>query len=282
MKLELYKTFAWITGASSGIGAEIAREAAKRGANLILSGRNLPALKAVAADCTALSARMGRTDAQHHLLPFDLGDRAARAAATQQALALSGGITLLVMNAGISQRARFEEMPPEAFDRVMEIDFFAPIDIVRRVLPSFIPGQGAGIVLVSSLVGLFGAPLRSAYSSAKHALAGFGSVLRSELLDRGVSVTTVYPGYVRTGIARAALDASGKPRGIEDPKIAGGADPARVARRILDAAVAGKADLRVAFTFESHFAIFMARHFPRYFAKLSTREVGKIQRREQS
>lgn len=280
MKLDIKGRWVWITGASSGIGTELALEAASRGARLILSGRNEEALNRVREDCEALSRSVGATGG-HEILRFDLLDPAARAASVLKALAVSGGVALLVLNAGISQRCGFEDMDPEAFNRIMELDFNAPVDIIRRMLPSWGSGGGetSGILLVSSLAGLIGAPRRTAYVAAKHALTGFGSVLRGEVAERGVSVTIAFPGYVRTGIARAALGADGRARGLEDPDIAGGADPREVARRILRATLAGKAEVKAAFTLESHFALFTSRHLPDLYARLAAGRGRKLSAR---
>lgn len=260
MKLNLRGRWVWITGASSGLGEAMAYDVARRGGRLVLSGRNVEALKRVAAACGP----------GHEILPFDLLDQSARAVAVNRALELAGGaFALVILNAGISQRSRFEDLSPEAFDTILELDFKAPVDLTRRLLPSMT--RNSGFVLVSSVAGLIGAPQRSAYSSAKHALAGFGAVLRAELYRRGISVTTAYPGYVRTGIDKAALDADGKSKGVEDPRIQKGADPAKTARQIVERAVAGKAEARVAFNFESHYAIFAARYLPDLYAKLASK-----------
>jgi len=272
MKIDIVDRWVWITGASSGIGREIAIEAARRGGRLLLSGRNEAALAETLAACEA--ARPG-DPGRHGILAFDLLDRPGRAAAVQRALALSGGFALVVLNAGVSQRARFETMKPEAFDLVMELDFAAPVDLVRRLLPSF--GRGpAGLVLVSSAAGLVGAPQRSAYAAAKHALSGFGSVLRCELADRGLSVTTVYPGYVRTGIAQAALGPEGRASGKPDPDIEAGADPAKVAQKILAAALARRPQLLVALSLEARLGLFLTRHWPSMYARLAAAKARRM------
>ena len=281
MKVDIGNRWVWITGASSGIGAELAKEAARLGARLLLSGRNREALAEIASDCEALSRSAGRAGG-HEILAFDLLDRAARAAAVQQALAMSGGIALLALNAGISQRSSFEDLSPEAFDRIMELDFNAPVDLIRRMIPSW-GGEKApvsGILIVSSLAGLIGAPRRSAYVAAKHALTGFSSVLRAELMERRVAVTTAFPAYVRTGIAKAALGADGNPRGVDDPDIEKGADPTKVAARLLRAALAGKAEIRAAFTLESRFALFATRHAPGFYARLAAGRGKSLARRK--
>jgi short-subunit dehydrogenase len=277
MRIDINKRWVWITGASSGIGAELAREAARRGALVLLSGRNLEALRAVQASCTKLSEAAGMGGG-HEILAFDLLDRAARGASVQQALAISGGFALVILNAGVSQRARFEDIPPEAFDRIMELDFNAPVDLVRRLLPSFDGRTPSGLVLVSSIAGLVGAPQRSAYAAAKHALSGFGSVLRSEVADRHISITTIYPGYVRTALAQAAIGADGKPSGRTDPDIEGGADPALVARQVLSSALRGNPQLIVAPSLEARAGLFLTRHWPSMYAGLAAAKSRRMAR----
>lgn len=273
MKIDIAGKWVWITGASSGLGEALAHEAAARGAGLLLSGRNTTALEGVAAACAAISKKAGFASA-HEILAFDLLDKAARAAAVQKALAISGGFALVILNAGVSQRSRFEDLDPAAFDRIMELDFFAPVDLVRRLLPSFPGNSKSGIVLISSLAGLMGVPLRSAYASAKHALTGFGAVLRAEVRERGIAVTTIFPGYMHTSIDKAAIGRDGKPVGKEDPNIQGGADPVKVATAVMAAALAGRPELRVAVTLQARVGLFLTRHFPRAATSMGVR-LGK-------
>jgi short-subunit dehydrogenase len=258
----------WITGASSGIGRAIALEAAAGGARIVLSGRRREVLDEVSAECRALGAQAGA------VLAFDLESAPARAEACEAAPGLLGPIDILVLNAGISQRSVFLETSPEAFDRVMNLDFAAQVDLVRRVLPAMVARGSGTLVAVSSVAGLCGLPLRPAYSAAKHALAALFQTLRAELRGSGLRIVTVYPGYVRTGVARNALAGDGSPMGAEDPRIEGGVDPAPVARRILDAALGGRTEVKVALDPNSRLAIFLSRRAPTIFARLSARHAG--------
>jgi short-subunit dehydrogenase len=260
MKRDLEGKRIWITGASSGIGRAMAIEAAGRGARLVLSARRQEALEETASLCAA---------AETAILAFDLADPTSRSAACAKALAAFGGIDILVLNAGMSQRATFVETSSEAFAAVMELNFEAPVDLVRHCLPAMVAAGSGSLVAVSSIAGLAGSPLRPAYSAAKHALAGFFQCLRSELLGSGLRVVTAYPGYVRTAIAHSALGPDGRPTGQEDPNIEGGADPAIVARSILNAALSGPVELRVAFDLKSRFGLFISRHAPMAWARLS-------------
>lgn len=258
----------WITGASSGIGRAIALEAAALGARIVLSGRNTETLDEVSRECASRGAQAAA------VLCFDLESAAARAEACDAAPGLLGPIDFLVLNAGISQRAGFLETSPEVFDRVMSLDFTAQVDMVRRCLPAMIARGSGCLVAISSFIGLAGMPLRPAYSSAKHALAGLFQNLRSELVGTGVRVVTAYPGYVRTAVARNALAGDGRPMATEDPHIEGGAEPAPVARRILRAMVGGNPELKVAFGLEHRLGLFLSRHAPSAWARLSAKHAG--------
>lgn len=258
----------WITGASSGIGRALALEAAALGARIVLSGRRQDALDEVSRECEARGAQAGA------VLCFDLEDPAARAEACEAAPGLLGPIDALVLNAGMSQRSTFLETKAEAFDRVMSLDFAAQVDMVRRTLPAMLSRGSGALVAVSSFAGLAGIPLRPAYSSAKHALAGLFQNLRSELSGTGLRIVTVYPGYVRTSVAHNALDGAGRPTGAADPRIEGGVDPAKVGRRILRAIEAGPTEVKVGFGLELRFGLFLSRRFPAKYASMTKRHAG--------
>jgi NAD(P)-dependent dehydrogenase (short-subunit alcohol dehydrogenase family) len=263
----------WITGASSGIGEAMAIEAARRGARLVLTSRRKPALEAVAAACARAAEASGSGAPTANVLEADLSDPAARAAACDAVLR-SGGVDVAVLNAGVSQRSSFLETPPGTFAAIMEVDFEAPVDMTRRLLPSMLERGSGALVAVSSLLGLAGAPLRPAYSAAKHALAGLFQSLRSELIGTGIRIVTAFPGYVRTPIDRAALGPDGEPMGIDDPHISGGADPGRVARRILDAALRGPVERKLALGPKLRLGLFLSRRIPSLWASMSARHVG--------
>ena len=191
----------WLTGASSGIGEAVAYALAARGARLILSARRVEKLQAVQAAC----ARPDR----HRILPLDLADPASLAAAVPQALAHGGAIDVLINNGGISQRAQAVETDLAVDRRIMEVNYFGTIALAKAVLPSMLERGAGHIAVVSSLMGKFSTPRRSAYAASKHALHGFFDALRAEVHHAGVRVTLICPGYVRTDISRHALTADG-------------------------------------------------------------------------
>lgn len=215
---------AWITGASSGIGAALARGLAAQGARLVLSGRKVVALEAVAADC-------GET----LLLPFESTDFAAIDPAVSRACEWSGGIDLLVNNAGISQRSLAVDTAFTVYERIITVDLLAPIALTQALLPHMVARGSGRIAMISSIAGKVGVPLRTAYCAAKFGLAGYGDALRAEVEHLGLMVHNIYPGSVRTDVSRNALTAAGAPRGVSDKAIDNGLDPAVAAAQMIEA-----------------------------------------------
>lgn len=227
----------WITGASSGIGEALAREAAARGAALILSGRRVEALNRVARDVGGDTL----------VLPFEATDYDALPEVVEASLAWRGGVDLLINNAGVSQRSLAVDTRFEVYRDLMEIDFFAPLRLTQLVLPDMIARGGGHIAVISSVAGKVGTPLRTGYSAAKHACIGYFDALRAELeASCGIRVTTIMPGYVQTNVSANALTGDGSPLGTTDGNIAAGIDPAVAARAIVDGLAAGAREIVVA------------------------------------
>ena len=229
---------AWITGASSGIGEALAKEYAARGVSPILSGRNVAELDRVAGEC-------GDT-ADPLVLPFEATDMDALDAASEQALGHRGRIDILVNNAGISQRSLAVNTDYAVYEKIVSIDLLAPIALTQKILPHMHERGSGRIIMISSVAGMVGSPLRTAYSAAKHGLIGYSDALRTEVEGAGLSVHVVAPGSVRTNVSRNALNADGSARGVSDKAIDEGLDPADVAKRIIDASEAGEREIIVA------------------------------------
>jgi len=157
----------WVTGASSGIGEGLARVLAARGANLILSGRNVYALEAVARDC-----------AEALVLPFEATDFEAVPGIVERAWSWKGRVDALINNAGISQRSLAIETVFAVYQRMIAVDLLGPIALTQALLPRMVKAGGGQIVAISSVAGFVGAPMRSAYSAAKHGLVGYHDVVR--------------------------------------------------------------------------------------------------------
>ncbi len=238
---------AWITGASSGIGAAMARALAADGAHVILSGRNEEALAEVAADCA-----IGNATAL--VLPFEATDHPAGVAAAEQAWAWaaqrSGGIDLLFNNAGISQRSLAVNTDYAVYERIIAVDLLAPIALTQALLGRMMARGTGRIAMVSSVAGKVGVPMRTAYSAAKFGLIGYADALRTEVTGEGLQVHVIAPGSVRTNVSRNALNADGSRRGVSDKAIDKGIDPADAAAAILAAMAAGEREIIVARGFE--------------------------------
>lgn len=268
----------WITGASSGIGRALAIEASRRGAKLILSGRNEEALRDTVLQCKKAHERATQgacaDNNLYSLLPFDLEDAHACDEAARRAQSLFGRIDILVLNAGVSQRATFAETSVDVFERIMHTNFNAPVALTRAILPEMRMRNAGMIIGISSLAGLIGAPLRTAYSASKHALAGFLSSLRAELYGSGIHVSLVYPGFVHTAISENALSGDGARHAHLDPLQEKGQDSSKTARIIWDRACAGVVDIKVAFNVNARLGIFLARHMPELFTRSISRHGG--------
>lgn len=225
----------WITGASSGIGAALAREWAHRGAAVILSGRDEARLTEVAQDC-------GET----LILPFDVRDEAALADATTKALAWKGGVDVAIANAGVSQRSRALKTDMQVYRDIIEIDLTAQIAFAQGLIGPMVERGSGALGFISSIAGKVGVPMRTAYSAAKFGLAGYADALRGELSQTGVSVHTIYPGSVATNVSRNALTADGTKRGRSDKAIEEGIRPEVAAKTMVDAIQAGAREIIVA------------------------------------
>lgn len=216
----------WITGASAGIGAALARAYARAGAALVLSARRVEALEAVRAQCLGLGA------ADAAVVPLDLARPDGHAAAVDRVVADFGRIDLLVNNGGISQRSLARDTVLDVDRRLMDVNFVGTVSLTKAVLPVMTRQRGGHIAVVTSLVGHIGTPKRSAYAASKHALHGFFDSLRAEVWRDDIAVTLVCPGFVRTDVSLNALAGDGRPHATMDRGQANGMDPDVCARKI--------------------------------------------------
>ncbi|MFZ9395086.1 MAG: SDR family NAD(P)-dependent oxidoreductase [Erythrobacter sp.] len=230
---------AWITGASSGIGAALAREWAARGAQVILSGRDEARLAEVAAGCRA-------TGQEALVLPFDVRDEAALAEANSMALAWKGHVDIAVANAGVSQRSQALKTDMTVYREIIEIDLIAQIAFTQGLIGHMAERGSGALLFISSIAGKVGVPMRTAYCAAKFGLAGYADALRAELSQKGVNVHVIFPGSIATDVSRNALTADGSKRGRSDKAIDQGIPPADAARTIIDAVGQGEREIIVA------------------------------------
>lgn len=181
----------FLTGASDGIGAALAVAFAREGARLALVARRVDKLEEV-----AQRVRLGGGEAI--VCPADVTVQAEVAAAVAQAVERFGGIDIVVANAGIGDHFKLEKMDADRIAHVMDVNFNGAARTIQAVLPTLLAAGRGHVVGVASPAGFRGLPGNGAYSASKAALSVFLESLRTSLAARGIRVTTVHPGFVRT------------------------------------------------------------------------------------
>jgi short-subunit dehydrogenase len=228
----------WITGASAGIGAALARRLADEGAALALSARRADELTALAASLPSGTRSL--------VVPGDVTDIDAIPRWRDWIEAELGPIDVLVANAGISQRSLVRDTPLEVYRKLMEIDFFAPVAFAQAVLPGMVERGSGYLVVTSSVAARYSTPLRSGYCAAKAALHGFFDSLRAESTKNGIAVSLVVAGPVATDVSVNAITGNGSNYGIMDEMQATGIPVDRAAAMILAGMEAREPDIVVA------------------------------------
>lgn len=195
-----------ITGASDGIGAELARQLASERPQLVLAARRREALQAVADECE-------RRGATVLVVPTDVSVEAECRALIAAAVARFGRIDALVNNAGVSMHAEFADISDTGvYEKLMRINLMGSVWPTHAALQHLKQSKGL-VVAVASLAGLVGVPGRTTYCATKFAQTGFFEALRTELQPQGVDVTIIYPGVVATEIRRNGWNARGETAG---------------------------------------------------------------------
>jgi len=182
---------AWITGASSGIGAAVAEELARRGWRVAITARSASALEEVAARHEGISA-----------LPGDITDREAIGAVAGQAVALLGHIDVALLNAGTYRPVLPETFSADLFRPHVEVNIMGTVNCIEAVLPGMLRRRAGRIAVVASVTGFAALPMAAAYGASKAFLISMSDSLRADLDGEraGVAVTVVAPGFVRTGL----------------------------------------------------------------------------------
>lgn len=193
----------WVTGASSGIGEELAYQLARCGSHLILSARREDELNKVKRRCLECSDLRNEDIL---VLPLDLLERTSHEEKAKAAIQYFRRIDVLINNGGRSQRSLCMETNIDVYQALMELNFLGTVSITKQVLPHMTQQGTGSIVTVSSVVGLAGAPLSTGYSASKHALQGFFNSLRTELTDfPNILISTACPGPVQSQIVLNAF-----------------------------------------------------------------------------
>jgi short-subunit dehydrogenase len=182
-----------VTGASSGIGAAVARELARRGETVALVARRADRLDEVLEDCRATSPTSERWAA-------DLSEPEEAAALALKIWDHFGGLDVVINNAAVPMRRHVTRLTMSEVERTMRINYFSPVAIALAVLPRMIERHTGTIVNVSSLGGRLGITTEAAYSGSKFALAGWSEAVAIDLADTGVDIKLVLPGAIETEI----------------------------------------------------------------------------------
>ncbi|XP_077180063.1 dehydrogenase/reductase SDR family member 7 [Paroedura picta] len=195
---ELPGKVVWITGASSGIGEEMAYQLAKIGSHLALSARRENELERVKKKCLEISRL---SDKDILIVPLDLTQRATHEPATNAILKHFGRIDILVNNGGRSQRSLYVDTSIDVYNAIMELNYLGTISLTKPVLSHMIERKQGKVVTISSVMGIMGAPLATGYCASKHALMGFFNSLRPELTEYPeISIINICPGPVQSQI----------------------------------------------------------------------------------
>ena len=237
-----------ITGASKGIGAELARQMAARGAALALVARDRAALESVASECVARGARV-------EVIVADVALEEDCRRMVERTVAAFGRIDTLVNNAGATMWARFEDIRDMSIlARIMQVNYMGAVYCTHHALPHLKASRGR-LVGIASLTALVGVPTRSGYAASKHAMRGFFDSLRIELADCGVTVTMIYPGFVSTGIRENASGPDGKPIQVSPVKEGEVMSVEECARTCVEAVAARRRE--VVMTFRGKMGMFL-------------------------
>jgi short-subunit dehydrogenase len=226
---------------------------------LILSGRKEQNLRQVAEGLAA----------ECFILPLDITDEHAVNNAVSEVLGKYGKVDKLINNAGLSQRSLARDTNLVVGRAIMDVNFFGAVHLTKALLPQFLKNRQGDIVVISSLSGEFGFPLRSFYAASKHALHGYFETLGLELYQTGINVLIVCPGRVQTEISLNALTGDGQRQGTMDRGQREGISPKRCARKIKGAIrrkkkiiYIGKSDVLM---------VYFKRYFPGIFRFLAAR-----------
>jgi NAD(P)-dependent dehydrogenase (short-subunit alcohol dehydrogenase family) len=211
-----------ITGATSGIGRETAREFARAGARVVAAGRREDRL-------AELVEEIERQGGAALAVRTDVADPVQVARLIERAIERFGAVDTLVNNAGVGLAARFEEQSLEEFRRVMDVNFWGAVYACKAVVPRMRAQAGGGLIInIASIMGKRGLPYETAYCASKFAMAGFSEALRTEVMAQGIDVSTIFPGAVESEIWETTDNRTGLDLASLLPKF-----PARELARII-------------------------------------------------
>jgi short-subunit dehydrogenase len=252
-----------ITGASQGIGQELALQAARQGAQVLAAARSTDLLRELADQGKAENGTI-------EVLRADVtspDDRRAMAAAMERHF---GGLDVLVNNAGIGATGHFADATEERLRSIFEVNFFGLTEMTRVCLPLLKQGNRPAVVNISSIVGKRGLPGRSEYSASKFAVQGFSEALRGELVRFGIDVLVINPGLTQTNFPKNMLERKSRLQ-VDHLR---GMTAEQAAAATLRAIARGTDE--VTFTTQGKLFVAVSRLFPRLVNRIVARRVRKI------
>ena len=230
---------ALITGASGGIGLELARIHAQNGCDLVIVARS--------------EAKLNRTKREFEanygikvtVIASDLSMPNSAKQVFEQTEKLNIQVDVLINNAGISQRSLCLETSLDTYRTLLDVDVLGQIALTKEVLPHMVTQRSGHIAVTSSVAGKVGVKLRTGYCAAKHAVMGFFDALRAEVTQYGISVSTITPGFIKTDVSKNAVTSDGEKFGVDDDDIAAGMDVDKCARIIVNKLNKGAKEIAV-------------------------------------
>jgi short-subunit dehydrogenase len=229
-----------ITGASSGIGEQLALRLAEQGAWLALAARNARQLEMVSKQCQQRGGKV-------IVIPTDIAEKSQCQNLIEHTVEKYGRIDTLINNAGFGIASRFDELNElSLFEKVIQVNFFGSVYCTHYALPYLKKTHGR-VVAISSIRGKLPSATADGYGASKHAMAEFFASLRNELADSGVSVTIIYPNWVSTGITGRAIKADGMPTGKISIHEKGAMSAETCAKIIVKAVAKRKRDIVMSF-----------------------------------
>lgn len=263
MRRDLQSRRILLTGASSGIGRCLAQQLAQTGAKLAIAARSEDKLKELADSLSPLGSEV---------LPIrgDVTVEADRRRMLDEAQTHFGGLDVLINNAGVASWAHFSESSEEILRQIMEVNFFAPAELIRLAIPILVRGQQPAVVNVASMCGRRAMPAWPEYSASKYALCGLTEALRGELARFDIDVLLVVPGLTRSDLSNHLLLNQGRMK-IDYTK---GMPPEQVAAAIVNSLRKNKTETVIGS--DARWMLFFNKFFPRLTDWLIRRKVRKL------
>lgn len=247
----------WITGASSGLGKALAIKFNQEGALIIISARNVDKLNQV-------KEALPLQEIDSFVLPFDVRKFNDAPQIFKQAKAHFGKIDILINNAGISQRSLAIDTPFEDELRLIETDLIGVLAITKATLPEIIQQKGQ-VVVISSVMGKINTKYRTTYAAAKHGITGYFESLKLEMIEKGVNVCNIIPGFIDTDIAKNSLGIT--PDILAKSNNKNGLSPEEFAEKAIIAIYKRKDAVYIG-KFAEKFAMLLKRFAPKLFDKI--------------